>query len=258
MGLFASISSLDNWVLVSQDVPTEQVTGQFPTEVSENVSSEYSQYKSLNRENPIIQFVSGNADTLSFNARFYARDAVFSGVKESLNQLKKWARRDSKQKRPHILSFSIGDGYLSLDSCVIESLGSIEYQKPTVLGALRDISVTINLISYEEFTMESAQLFETRYHRVKESEYFELICENEYGNPYLGDIIRKRHPEKELLQPDDIIKLPSIEAIQTERIEQKSLIFKTAYGRKETPQRTARLETFDKTNRSYVSHVVVE
>lgn len=258
MGLFASISSLDNWTLISQDVKTEQVMGQFPAEISEEVSSEYAQYKSLNRENPVVQFVSGNADTLSFTARFYARDAVFSGVKESITQLKKWARRDPKKERPQILSFRVGDGYLSMESCVITGLGSIVYQRPTVLGALRDVSVTINLLSYEEFTMEDAQLYETRYHRAKEAEYFELICENEYGNAYFGDVIRKRHPDKEIIQPSDIIKLPSIEAIQTERVEQKSLILKTAYGKKETPQRTARLEAFDKTNRSHVSHIVVD
>jgi len=258
MGLFASVSPLNNWYLVSQDFPLETVVGQFPTEITEAVSVEYAQYKSLNRATPILQFVSGNADTLTFTARFHSRDAVFGGVKESVAQLKKWARRDPKLQRPQILSFTIGDGYSAMDSCVIQELGSIAYKKPTALGAIREVSVSINLIKYEDFAMSGDPLiYETRYHRVKEGEYYESLCQNEYNNAYFGDIIRKRHPQQQTLKPGDIVKLPSIEAIQTERLEPKSLILKSAYGRKETEQRTARLNKFDERNQTYTSHVVI-
>ena len=257
MGLFASVSPLDNWYLISQDVPSQTVVGQFPTEVTEAVSSEYAQYKALNRGNPILQFISGNSDTLTFTARFYSRDSIFGGVKESVDQLKSWTKRDPRLQRPHILSFSIGDGYSAMDSCVIQGLGSINFKRPTTIGAVRDVLVSINLIKYEEFTMQGIPVGETRYHRVKEGEYYESICQDEYNNSYFGDIIRKRHPQQETLKSGDIVKLPSIEAIQKDRVEPKSLILKSAYGRKETEQRTARLDAFDKKNVPYVSHTVI-
>jgi len=258
MGLFAQLSPLDNWLLVSLDQPTQMVMGQFPVEVNENVSSEYAQFKALNRENPVIQFLSGNADTLSFQARFFARDMVFSGVNESITQLKKWSVRDSKLQRPHILSFRVGDGYVSVGSCVITGLSPIVWKKPTMLGAVKDATVTINLLKYKEFSMEDSGSYETRYHRTRFQDYYEFVCWNEYGNPNFGDVIRKRHPKKPITKPGDVVKLPSVEAIQTKRLEPTSLVLKTAYKRKETPQRTARINIFDRNNKTYVSHVAVE
>jgi len=256
--LFDSLTAFDVWFLENLDTPNEKLQGQFVAlNVNESISNKYAKNSSLNRSNPIIQFLSGEADTLSFQARFFARDMLFSSVKDNLEMIKKFARRDDKLKRPPILHFWVGDSHLQMTQCIIDSIGGI-YQEPTALGAIRDVTLTINLTKYEPFELKETEPAETRYHRARDREYYEYLTYYEYGNANLGDVIRKRHPEKPTFQPGEIIKLPSIEAIRKEIVEPKSISLKTAYGKKVTPQRTLRLETFDNRDRTFTSHVIVE
>jgi len=259
MGLFAFLTNMDSWSLTSKDGSGHSVEGQFPTEITHGVSSEYAQFKALNRETPVVQFLSGNSDTLSVPVRFFARDiTAFRQIKKKLKRLKKWAKRDSKLQRPHVLSFKAGSGFLKMRSCVLTSVAPIKYEKPTIFGNMKDVTLTLNLLAYKEFTMDDEGVYETRYHRARYQDYYEMLCWSEYGNAYLGDVIRKRHPNSAVTHPGDVIKLPSIEAIQKSTLEPKSLVLKNSYRKKQSPQRAARLRAFDRTNRSYVSHTVVE
>lgn len=248
--------SSDTWYLESADQPGTVLQGQFPGEADENISSNFAQYTSLNRETQIVQFISGNSDQASFDVKLRARDSVFNNVIKDLNQLKKWAKRDSKLKRPTLVNFWIGDGFLSVGPCFITQLSGIKYDKPTSFGAVLEVNLKINLIKYTEFSFDSTPAYETRYHRAKYGDYYEWICQREYNNPLLGDVIRKRHPSKPNIQMTDIVKLPSVEAIRKEIIEPKSIPLITAYGRKVTPQRTLRIFEFDRHNRTHVSHIL--
>jgi hypothetical protein len=259
MSLIADILGFRSWHLQSHDVPNQILHGQFePQDTTENVGSKYSQHNSLNRAHPIIQFVNGVADTLSFNAQLFARDFLFNSVSDDLTLLKTWAKRDPNLRRPHIVSFWVGDGAIAMDKCVVQGLSDIKYGKPSALGALKDVSLTIHLLQYEPFSLELTEPPETRYHHAKFDDYYEMLCFREYGNPMMGDVIRKRHPDKPSIQVADIVKLPSSEAIRKDTVEPKSLALNTAYGRKETPQRTLRLAVFDEHQRTHVSHVILE
>jgi hypothetical protein len=260
MSLTSDILGLRSWYIQSHDtVPEKILQGQFePENTTENVGSKYAQNNALNRKHPIIQFINGEAETLSFQARLFARDALFSSVKDDLELLKAWTRRDEALRRPHICSFWVGDGNIAMDSCVIQSLSGITYGKPSALGTLKDVILTINLLQYEPYSLELIEPPETRYHRAKADDYYEMLCFREYGNAMMGDIIRKRHPAKPYIKVADIVKLPSAEAIRKETTEPKSLALYSAYGRKITPQRTLRLAVFDQHQQSRYSHVMAE
>jgi len=249
--------NLKTWFLANVD--TGQILkGQFePEGTTKNIAVNYAQHTALNRQNPILQFLNRAAETISFRARLFNRHALEFQAEDTLKLLESWTEIDPKYNRPPTMSFWVGDGHLQQIDCVITSLDGITYGRPTFFGGLREVSLTINLLQYEPFSLESTGIFETRYHRSRVRDYYELISEREYKQPLLGDVIRKRHPTQPVLQVGDVIKMPSIEAIRSERVEPKSIPLTTAYGKKLTAQKERRLEMFDARNRTYVSHVVI-
>lgn len=256
-GVTWSLKNLDN---------DDMIQGQFEAEdLVENVSTKYSKISSLNRQNPILQYIGGELDTVTFKARMWnqisgataAHLARFGAASDTLEKLKSWARRDDKTGRPPILQFSAaGDHPLAYDKCVIESLGGISYDPPTTLGKMRGVTVTITLLKYTDYTLEGYKGGETRYHHAKTGDYYELLTYREYGSAMMGDIIRKRHPGKLNIQTNDIIKLPSIEVLRNERVEPTSLMLKDAFGRISSPQRTLRLDMITRRNYVYYSHII--
>ena len=245
------------WWLQNQDTG-QLLKGQFePVDQTKNIAANYAKHKALNKQVPIVHFLSGEADTITFQARLYRRDFLFSSVDDDMKTLESWSKRDVDLGRPPILSFWVGDGHLGLKSCVIENLSAV-YAAPTALGASRDVTVNISLLQYEPYSLESESGGETRYHRAKIRDYYEILTFEEYGDPLLGDVIRKRHPTKPNIKIADIIKLPSYAVIRKELIQPKSIPLETAYGKKETQQRTLRLAVFDRTNREFTSHVIRE
>jgi hypothetical protein len=137
-------------------------------------------------------------------------------------------------------------------------VSGIQYRTPTAFGGIRDVSLTLNLKAYKEFDITATEESETRYHRARERDYYEMLCWREYRNPNIGDIIRKRHPSKPNLQPGEVVKLPTATALRRDRVEPKSIALQTSFGKKDTPQRRLRMEMLDARNRGYVSHVIVE
>jgi len=257
MGIIGEWGNLNSWFLSNMEsIPPSIVQGSYPAEITETLSNKFATHQSLSRQHPIIHFLSGELETISFQAIMYARDAADPRLKMAIKNLKTWRKIDSKTKRPSVLKFWIGDSHLSMSKCMIKSLGPITWHHPTTFGQLRHITLTINLMRYQPFSLEPSPPTETRYHRARNRDYYEMLCEYEYGNPYLGDVIRKRHPQKLKLNLADVVKLPSVDAIRKDRIEPKSLILATAFGNRDTPQREARLDMLDNRNRTHVSHVI--
>ena len=246
------------WFLRNEDTG-ETLEGQFaPKNLSREVSNSYAQHTALNRGKTILQYLNSKADTLSLQANFYARDFTkTAGVADLLEKLISWAKRDPDLRRPPIVVFWIGDGHLEQRS-VIDSITGITYGEPTLLGAIREVTFTINFIQFTDFSLDDVELFETRFHRSLERDYYEWWTQREYKIPLLGDVIRRRNPDKPNIQPGNIIALPTLEAIRTERIEPRSIPLVTAYGRKETAQRALRLDIFKRRNRTAISHIIVE
>lgn len=243
------------WNLANLD-SNQVLQGQFEAQgVQKEVSVEWAEFTSLNRQKPILQFLHGNADNVSFTGRFFKAHALDSAPEERLAVLESWAKIDDAIRRPPILQFWIGDGHLKIN-CVIAGITGIGYGRPDFFGGLRDVSFGLSLKEFSTFSLDDEEQTDTRYARAKDRDYYEMLAFEEYGSPLLGDVIRKDHPDQETLKTGDTVRLPSIEGIRSKRVVQTSIPLQTGFGRKDTAQRRLRLKFFDSRSGSYVSHIL--
>lgn len=249
-------TNIRKWFMRNEDTG-EMLIGQFaPKNVELNVKNNYAQHTTLSRSRAILMFLSSESDTLNFSSMFFAMHADDAQrVEDSINKLLLWSKPSLAFGAPPPVTFWIGNGHLER-LCVIDSISGISYGEPTGDGAIRQVSFTVNLLEYHPFTLQDTELFETRYHRGRERDYYEMLCFREYKQPLLGDIIRKRHPTQPNVTPGSTIKLPSIEAIRTKKPAPTSIALVGAFGRKDTPQRELRIDMFNRRNRVHVSHVI--
>lgn len=249
-----------SWFLRNMD--TGQVfQSQFEAEgVTRDISVNYAEHTALSRFSPILQFLNKNSDVVSFQATLFRQSVAQNTVEEDFELLKSWIHVPAglgAATNPPVLLFWVGDGHLEMQ-CVLTGLTGISYSRPTFTGGVRRIDFTVNLKQYEEFSLDETGKYETRYHRAKVRDYYELIAQREYGAPLKGDIIRKRNPTKPNMQVGDIIPFPDIVAIRKDVVEPKSIVLQTAYGKRLTPQKQNRMDMLDRRNRVHVSHILVE
>lgn len=258
MGLLELFLDTKKWHIRNED-DGETIEGQFPAEaLTLEVGNNWAQHTSLNRSTPITQFLNGKADTITFQSIFYAGDfTAASKTQSKLDKLISWVRRDPELGRPPIVTFWVGDGHLEQLS-FIDSITGIEYGEPAITGGLKQVKFTIKLRQYVEFNLGDTEATDTRYHRAREGEYFEMLTYRQYGNPFIGDVIRKRHPTTPTLVEGMVVKLPSIAGIRTEVVTPTSIALKTVTGRVDTAQKLLRASKFDSHNVDYVSHILVE
>lgn len=261
-----------NWSLSNLDKDGE-LEGDFEAQnITRNISVSYADHFTLSRENPITQFTHGNVDTLSFEGRFFVDPAILSltGLPfnalsllpqevdagrfslrpaEKLAILETWASVDPDLGRPPIVLFAVGDGELS-QRAVIESISNIVYDRPLITGEVRGVTFTLNLRKFVAFDIETASEppSESRAHHTKEREYYELVAEREYGAPLMGDIVRKRNPDKGILQTGDVVTFPSLAAIQSIQVIPRSIPLQGLTENVESPQRTLRQLVQDRLN----------
>lgn len=249
-----SASIQKRWYIRNEDTG-EIVQGQFPAEmVEKSIKNSWEQHTALSRSRSITQFINSESDKLNFSSMFFASDSgKFEDVQSKIQKLESWAKA-SLTGPPPVVTFWVGNGHLER-TCVIDSMAS-KYMEPASEGDLRHVVFTINFLAYDAFSLSDTELFETRYHRGRERDYYEMLCFREYKLPLLGDVIRKRNPEQPQVTPGSIIPLPSVEAIRSEKVEPKSVPLATAFGRKDTPQRALRIDMFNRRNRPYTSHIV--
>jgi len=249
---------IHRWVLENLDTG-ETVEGQFgpvsPTKIPGN--PQYAEHTSLGRETPIIQYTHGTADGFRFTAVWFAVHEDDSTPEKAIKVLENWKSRDADLARPPRVSFSVGDGQMSLLEGVISELGEISYfDPPKYGGGIRGVSVQVTLKEYTRYELITEPAPETRYHHVRQGEYYELIAYFEYRTPELGDIIRKRHPTKISLVENDIVKLPSAEAIRTIPVRPTSMVFKNTLLIKDSVQKQLKVSVFDRNDRAYTSPII--
>ena len=261
IGIGASLASnfipnMRVWNMINLD-SNETIQGQFAAEgLTRELSASWGQFVSLNRQHPILQFVHGNLETISFDARFFKTNAIAQNPQKLLDKIESWCRIDSKLRRPPVIQFWIGDGHLTIN-CTIVGI-NIKYARPDFFGGLKDVSFTVSLLQFQPFSLEDAEQTDTRYAKGRDGDYYELLAYAEYGNAMLGDVIRKMHPQYSTIIAGDTIKLPSIEGVRTKTVEQKSMCLKTGFGKKDTMQKRLVMSCFDRRSGSYVSHIIKE
>lgn len=252
--LLSKMLSLKTWSLKNIEDGTV-MKGQFPAEqVSRSVGGNWTEIQALNRANAFIQFLNGKTQTLSVKSRFFKRDLLDDSPVEKIEKLIEWTQSTVRFRRPPMLTFYLGDGLGLQMDCVCTDVNNIEYSEPNALGGIRQVTFTMEFkrVSGSQNSVSGElEVTDTRYHHAKEGEYYELICEQEYGDPMIGVIIRQRNPTMALLEPGDIIALPALEGVRGLTPQQQSIPLKTAFGRKDTAQRALRIQFFNKRSDDY-------
>lgn len=246
------------WVIENLETG-ETIEGQFgpvsPTKLPGN--PQYAEHTSLGRDTPIVQFTHSTADGFSFTAVWFAVHEDDNTPEKAIKVLENWKTRDPDLARPPRVSFTVGDGQMSLLEGVIAELGEISFfDPPKHGGGIRGVTVPVTLKAYTKYELITEPAPETRYHRVRQGEYFEMIAYFEYRNSDLGDIVRKRHPTKLSLVEGDIVKLPSAEAIRTIPVRPTSLVFKNTLLNKDSVQKQLKTAVFDRNDRAYTSPII--
>lgn len=235
-----------------------ELEGQFPAEDPVlNLSNAYGQHITLNRENPIIQYLHGDADTFSFVARFYAMHGADNMPTKQSRTLMGWKQRDPTLARPPRVALTIGN-IIPFPEAVITGLGNIAFSEPKPDGDVREVSMRVDLLRYTKYSLSTEPEPETRYHRARTGDYYELLGWLEYRDPMLGVIIRRRHPEQTELAEGDIVKLPSFGALRGSIVKPASIPFFKAYSSKDTATRRLRIQTFEEHDKDYVSAIIPE
>jgi hypothetical protein len=216
------------WTMTSLD-DKSFFEGQFrPTGLSENISAAYSEVGTLGLAQPVVQFVRGNLDTITFTARCWAYSQgllglgpmknVFSqdDIEGAVEAIKNMCRPDEKLGRPHVYVLGIGGTFQR--QVVVQSVGGIKYDnmRPAQGGSLRGVTFDITCLRYVAFGEATTKAAESLIYRAKEGDFYETIAANLYNQPLLGEALRRRNPERRDLAQGDPIHVPPARVLSGE------------------------------------------
>lgn len=228
-GLASYIKWNTNWRLISLDDLTV-ISGQFaPTEVTEQYGARYASEDTLSRGQPIIQWDGDEVHEISFIARvwihnelnFSPLDLVATGGRslyDLMDEIKATVRPDPTLRRPRVFSLKIGGiKGLSMDSCVVRNVGPIAYDRflPTN-GARRGATFSIRCQAYDPYNISlegSGAPAESLVKPLYPGESFEQLAARVYGDPNLGEALRRRHPEYAIPVGGERIHLPPVDRL---------------------------------------------
>lgn len=243
------------WHMKNLDDGSE-LEGQFPPEDPVlDLATTYGEHVTLNRQNPIVQFLHGNSDTFTFTARFYALHGDDNTPYKKITTLQGWRLRDPTLARPPRVVFTLGN-IIPLPEALITRLSGIRYSEPKQDGDIREVSLRVDLLRYEKYSLSTEPEPETRYYAASTGDYFEMLAWREYRNALLGDLLRREHPELLDLTEGDVVRLPSYGAMKGRVVKPDSIPLAKSLGTKDTPTRRLRQEEFERHDRSYMSAVV--
>ena len=253
--LLSKMLSLKTWTIKNND-GGEVLKGQFPPDdITREVGANYSQIQALNRQHAFIQFLNGKTQTLSVQSRFYKRDMFDDSPMKRLDKLIAWTEILPKKRRPPLLTFFLGDGLGLQMDVVLVGVTGIKYSIPNSLGGIRDVSFTMEFMEVtgrQAATSGEKEVTNTRFARAREGEYYELLAQQEYGDPMIGVVIAQRNPDKLLLKLGEIIALPSLEGVRGYVPQPQSHIFKRAFRRKDSVEKRLRQQFFDRHSKPYM------
>lgn len=268
------------WSLVSQDFGTE-ILGDFPpVDVVENVSAGWAEQTTLGLDQPILQFIGGRLDTVTFEARVWAKHQGLGGtglgrqdVDETVAAIKNTVRRNPELGRPEVYLFSIvskgllrsigaflglkgPDPQLALQ-VVVRSVGGVRYDRFRGDGSIRGATFSIELARYEPYdvsvlTGEEAESLVTP---TRTGETYEHIALRVHGDPILGEALRRRNPERRVLVEGDLVHVPSSRIL---RREITPLTPASTPLRDGDPQRENKLAAFEERGVAVGTHVLLK
>jgi hypothetical protein len=159
------------WKLISLDDENNKFTGQFTAEnLTENIGARMPETTPIGQQQPVIQFQSGETETISFKARIYRTSPVEGGfiggavntfrgsekstsVRDQIELLKQMSRKNTKFGRPERFLFSIGTEIEF--EVFIRSPGGIVYDDIRSDGTIRGASFNMQLVKIKPENLKS-------------------------------------------------------------------------------------------------------
>lgn len=189
------------------------IQGQFPPQqLTENVAGVWAEAGTLGLDHPILQFVRGALETITLDAKCWANHQGVLGVledniKEVVDQIRGLPRRDPALGRPHVWLLTVGDEFSQ--QVVVRSVGGIRYDRMRPFNkSLRGAMFSIEFIRYIEYTLEESAKSESLIVNVREGDFYESIAAREYGDPQMGEVLRRRNPDMLDLTVGDKLHIP--------------------------------------------------
>ena len=243
--------------LIPQDPGFEKITFQFPPQqMTENIGVTWATSNAPTRGVPIVQFAHGELDTISFTAKLWATHAL-DNIKDKLEAMKRSVRQDPTLLRPPIWLFVWGEAIDDL--VVIDSIGGIRYDSLRSDGSVRGCTFAITLSRYTFFdvaaTDPNAPPPSTFFVPARSGDIWEAVARTEYGNPDLGDLLRRRNPglAEPGNNPGQVLALLPRSRYRDEPIEPASIPLQRT-----TAALTRRLEAWDERTVARESTVLIQ
>jgi hypothetical protein len=198
-----------------------RITGQFtPQSFRHDVGSQLHEAGGFSRTNPLVQWVGGALESISFEARLWSEHSEDQTTRDKLEVLKLLKKALPPLNRPPLTRFFWGNAIPGGMPCFVESLGGIQYDEIRPDGSLRGATLSITLKKFTPFTVERTHISpmeRTPIHEVRRGETYEMIAYHRYGDPMLGVPLRQQNPRYPMkdwaptmiadLEPGDIVKL---------------------------------------------------
>lgn len=180
-------------------------------------------------QDAITNWVKGKVRTITFEAMLFARTKDEGlDVQDLLDMFEELAVQNSDLGRPPICEFSYGT--VLSETVLVESID------PSIVSTLdsgepREVRLSFALKRYKPFsqrpldpTKPTKESFLLVASQAEQS--YEQIAKRYYGDPLLGDRLRKRHPESPFAPSvGQVVKVPSRGVILTEVVRPTSHVF---------------------------------
>lgn len=214
-----SLTNLDTGVIFRGQFNLDDVS-----EVSGGVVSEQNRY---GKQDAVTQWTNGKPTGYSFSTLFYSRHSEEDAY-SLFETLKSFSQKDPNLGRAPICRFVFGR--FIRDQVYVED-ASPTYSDVTADGTPRRIEVSVSLKRYIPFTSLNVDPNRpggnTLYKVVSDAERsYEAIAKRFYGDPLLGDRLRKRHPDAPMAPVDgQIVEIPLRSVILQETVEPSCHVF---------------------------------
>jgi hypothetical protein len=200
-------------VSVSPPDPPEGIPVMFnPTEYSVTRGVSYAEIAVPGLQMPLLQFVRGEAQTLSVEL-FLDRTDTGESVLEDLEQIRRFVTIDEELHAPPVCEFQWGDVTFQ---GVITSLQE-RYALFDENGRVLRARLTVSFKSYTPAEIQSRLLNRqspdrTKTHVVKQGERLDLIAAAHYGDPRLWPTIAGHNgiQRPRLLTPGQVLVIPAL------------------------------------------------
>lgn len=175
-----------------------RITGQFTAQqFTHNIGANVPEASGFGRSHPLVQWVGGAAETLSFQARLFSEHSEDFTATDKFELLKLMVKPHDPLKRPPLARFYWGNAIPGGMKCMINSIGGVTYDEIRLDGSIRGLVLNITLKRHFPFRViriTTSPVERTPTHIVKDGETYEMIAYRRWGDPMLGVPLRQQNP----------------------------------------------------------------